>query len=79
VRRTASILSVVLGAILIIGGVATWIVVSTTLADQQITVSDNASCLAGDEVNGPFSAYCEGVTSGVCRGTVLGQSGRSRR
>jgi hypothetical protein len=61
VRQTASILSVVLGAILIIGGVATWIVVSTTLADQKITVSPDASCLAGDEVNGPFSAYCEAM------------------
>ena len=60
-RRTAYILSIVLGAILIIGGVATWIVVSTTLADQKITVSDDASCLAGDEVNGPFSAYCEAM------------------
>jgi hypothetical protein len=26
---------------------------------QKITVSPDASCLAGDEVNGPFSAYCE--------------------
>src|SRR5215207_4011917 len=34
-------------------------VVSNTLADQKITVSPDASCLAGDEVNGPFSAYCE--------------------
>jgi hypothetical protein len=61
VRRTAYILSIVLGAILIIGGVATWIVVSNTLGDQKITVSDDASCLAGDEVNGPFSAYCEAM------------------
>lgn len=58
-RRTAYILSIVIGSILIIGGVATWIVVSNTLADQKITVSDDASCLAGDEVNGPFSAYCQ--------------------
>lgn len=58
-RKTAYTLSVVLGSILIIGGVATWIVVSTTLADQKITVSDDASCLAGDEVDGPFSAYCQ--------------------
>jgi hypothetical protein len=43
----------------VIGGIATWILVSTTLNEQQITVSDDASCLAGDEVNGPFSAYCE--------------------
>ena len=58
-RRTASTLSIVIGSLLIIGGVATWIVVSNTLADQKITVSDDASCLAGDEVNGPFSAYCQ--------------------
>jgi hypothetical protein len=60
-RRTASTLSVVLGSLLIIGGVATWILVSTTLADQKITVSDDASCLAGDEVDGPFSAYCQAM------------------
>jgi uncharacterized membrane protein YciS (DUF1049 family) len=59
VRKTTYTLSIVLGSLLIIGGVATWIVVSATLADQKITVSDDASCLAGDEVDGPFSAYCE--------------------
>jgi hypothetical protein len=48
-------------SILIIGGVATWIVVTTTLTDQKIVVSDDASCLAGDEVDGPFSAYCEAM------------------
>lgn len=60
-RRTASSLSIVIGLILIIGGIATWVVASNTLADQNITVSDDASCLAGDEVNGPFSAYCEAM------------------
>jgi uncharacterized membrane protein YciS (DUF1049 family) len=58
-RKSAYTLSIVLGSLLIIGGVATWIVVSTTLADQKITVSDDASCLAGDDVDGPFSAYCQ--------------------
>jgi hypothetical protein len=61
VRTTAYILSVALGALLILGGVATWILVSATLADQKIVVSDDASCLAGDEVDGPFSAYCEAM------------------
>jgi hypothetical protein len=61
VRKSASTLSIVLGSLLIIGGVATWILVSTTLADQKITVSDDASCLAGDEVDGPFSAYCQAM------------------
>lgn len=58
--RTASwIAAVVIGALLIVGGAATWWVVSDTLAAQKITVSDDASCLAGDEVNGPFSAFCQ--------------------
>ena len=58
-RRAASIASIVFGILLLVGGAATWWVVADTLADQQITVSDDASCLAGDDVNGPFSAYCE--------------------
>jgi hypothetical protein len=61
VRKSASTLSIVLGSLLILGGVATWILVSTTLADQKITVSDDASCLAGDQVDGPFSAYCQAM------------------
>ena len=51
--------SIVMGVLLIIGGTATWIMVSSTLGAEKIVVADDASCLAGDEVNGPFSAYCE--------------------
>lgn len=58
-RKTASIASLVLGVVLMIGGVVTWVMVSSTLAAQNITVSEDASCLAGDDVNGPLSAYCE--------------------
>jgi len=58
-RRAAYITSVVLGIILILGGITTWVVVSNTLGEQNITVSGDASCLAGDDVNGPLSAYCE--------------------
>ena len=58
-RKTAYITSIILGVILILGGITTWIVVSNTLAEQNITVSDDASCLGGDDVNGPLSAYCE--------------------
>ena len=58
-RKTAYISSIVVGVLLIIGGVGTWVVVSNTLAEQNIIVSDDASCLAGDDVDGPFSAYCE--------------------
>ena len=60
-EELASTLSIVIGSILIIGGVVTWIISRLTLADQKIVVSDDASCLAGDEVDGPFSAYCEAM------------------
>ena len=58
-RKAAFIASVVIGAMLIMGGIGTWILVSNTLAQQNIVVSDDASCLAGDDVDGPFSAYCQ--------------------
>ncbi len=58
-RKSAYISSVVLGSVLVLAGIGTWIVVSTTLANQNITVSDDADCLAGDEVNGPLSAFCQ--------------------
>jgi hypothetical protein len=58
-RTAAWISSVVLGVIMVIGGIVTWTVVSSTLADQKITVADDADCLAGNDVNGPFSAYCQ--------------------
>ena len=58
-RKTAYISSVVLGVVLILGGLGTWIMVSSTLGSQNITVADDADCLAGDDVNGPFSAFCQ--------------------
>jgi hypothetical protein len=58
-RKAAFIASIVIGAMLIVGGIGTWILVSNTLAQQNIVVSDDASCLAGDDVDGPFSAYCQ--------------------
>jgi hypothetical protein len=57
-RRTASIASIVLGVLLIVGGAATWLMVSSTLADQRITTPDDA-CLPEREVRGPFTAYCQ--------------------
>ncbi|HUP16222.1 MAG TPA: aromatic ring-opening dioxygenase LigA [Acidimicrobiia bacterium] len=57
-RRTASIASIVLGILMVVGGVATWVVVAGTLGDQQITTSDDA-CLPGRRVADPFTAYCE--------------------
>ena len=58
-RATASIAAIVVGIVMAIAGVVTWVIVSNTLSDQKIVVADDASCLAGDEVDGPFSAYCQ--------------------
>jgi ABC-type sugar transport system permease subunit len=58
-RRTAALMAIVVGVIMAIAGVVTWVVVSNTLAEQRITVSDDATCAAGDDVNGPISAYCQ--------------------
>ncbi|MGA7282644.1 MAG: aromatic ring-opening dioxygenase LigA [Acidimicrobiia bacterium] len=57
-RKTASIASMVLGILLIIGSIGTWVVVSNTLREEKITTSEDA-CLAGRTVAGPFTAYCE--------------------
>src|SRR5215203_3320534 len=58
-RKVAALTAIVVGVIMAIAGVVTWVVVSNTLADQRITVSDDANCAAGDDVNGPISAYCQ--------------------
>jgi len=58
-RKSASIVGLVFGAIFVVAGIVTWIVITSTLSSQKITVSDDASCRAGDAVAGPISAYCQ--------------------
>jgi hypothetical protein len=60
--RTIGMIIMVLGLALTIAGVGTYIVVGTTLADEHITVSDDASHFAGDDVDGPFTAYVQADT-----------------
>jgi hypothetical protein len=57
--RTLGIIVVVAGVILIVAGVFTWFVVRGQLADEKIVVSDDADQFAGQEVNGPFTAYAQ--------------------
>lgn len=54
-----SIVVMVVGAVMVLAGALTYANVSSTLADQRITVAEDASCLAGQPVSGPFSAYCQ--------------------
>jgi len=60
--RLIGIVVVVLGAIFTIAGVTTYVLVGNTLADEQITVADDASHFAGDPVDGPFTAYVQADT-----------------
>lgn len=57
-RNWASIGAIILGAVMVVAGIATWVLVSTTLADQKIVTTDDA-CLPGRTVAGPFTAYCQ--------------------
>jgi hypothetical protein len=57
-RRLAATGAIVLGFLLLVGGATTYLVVSNTLGEQNITTADDA-CLPGNDVNGPFTAYCQ--------------------
>jgi hypothetical protein len=51
------------------------------LSDQKIVVSQDADCLAGDDVNGPFSAYCQAMvinkhTMGITGGKTYSELAR---
>ena len=57
--RVVGIVIAVLGVVFLVAGVATYATVSSTLADQHITVSDDADHFAGKQVKGPFTAYAQ--------------------
>jgi predicted phage tail protein len=60
--RLLAILVIVAGAVMVAAGVVTWIAVQNTLADEKITVSEDADYFAGDPVDGPLTAYSEAQT-----------------
>jgi hypothetical protein len=60
--KVLSWLVIAAGVILIVAGGATWFVVRDQLADEKITVSSDAKHFAGDEVDGPLTAYSEAET-----------------
>jgi hypothetical protein len=57
--RPLAVLVAVIGAVMIVAGAVTWYMVQNQLSDARITVAEDADMLAGDEVNGPFSAYAQ--------------------
>lgn len=57
--RTMGTILTILGIIFVIAGGATYVMVSQELSRANVTVADDAAFLAGDKVDGPFSAYAE--------------------
>ena len=70
--KILAILVIVGGVILAAAGVATWVVVTNQLSDEKITVSDDADHFAGQDVNGPFTAFAQ---ANVIRKHALEASG----
>ena len=57
--RALGIVVMIVGVVFVVAGVATYVVVSSTLADQKITVSDDAAHFAGNQVDQPWEAYAQ--------------------
>ena len=79
-QKVAGITAIVVGVIMAFAGMVTWVVIGNTLSDQKIVVSADADCLAGDDVNGPFSAYCQAMvinkhTLGITGGKTYAELG----
>ncbi|MGI9585144.1 MAG: aromatic ring-opening dioxygenase LigA [Acidimicrobiia bacterium] len=51
------IITIVIGAVFMVSGVGAWFAVSSQLADENITVADDAGRFAGQPVDGPLTAY----------------------
>ena len=61
VPRVLAILAIVGGVVMIPVGAAVYYVVQRELADEKIVVSDDADNFAGDQVEGPLTAYSQAM------------------
>jgi hypothetical protein len=57
--RIIGIVAIVAGVIMIVAGIVTWFVVKSELAAENIVVSEDADNFAGQDVDGPFTAYAQ--------------------
>lgn len=57
--RLLGLVSIIVGAIMIVAGAVTWGMVSTKLAAENITVSGDAPMFAGARVTGPLEAFVQ--------------------
>lgn len=57
--KTLGALVAIIGLLMIVAGGVTWFMVQDQLSEARITVAEDAEFLAGDTVDGPFSAYAQ--------------------
>jgi len=57
--RVAGIIGIIIGALMVLGGVAAWIGVTTQLAEEKIVVSDDAAFAQGQQVLDPLTAWAQ--------------------
>ena len=57
--RIVGLVSIIAGIILILAGGTTWGLVRGQLADEKITVAEDAASFAGAQVTGPLEAYAQ--------------------
>ena len=57
--KISGLIVAIIGAIMFVGGAATWVLVQSELSAENITVSEDAASNAGKDVNGPLTAYSE--------------------
>ncbi|ACQ79888.1 hypothetical protein Bcav_1632 [Beutenbergia cavernae DSM 12333] len=55
----AGLITIIVGIVFVIAGGVTWGLVSSQLAAEEITVSDDAQWFAGQQVRGPLTAYSQ--------------------
>jgi hypothetical protein len=59
--KAIAIILIVAGGVLIVAGAITYYIVQRELSDENIVVSEDADAFAGEEVDGPFTAYAEAM------------------
>jgi hypothetical protein len=57
--RALGLVSMIIGALMIVAGATTWGMVSSKLASENITVSADAPMFAGAKVTGPLEAFVQ--------------------
>jgi len=81
VNRLPKIIAIVLivaGGVQVVAGAVTYYIVQRELSDEKIVVSDDADAFAGEDVDGPFTAYSEAMVikehaAGIADGQTYAQ------